>query len=165
MLIQGATISFDEYRTKALRKRKTPIIWKWIKMSEMLKSAKHHPRGSLVLSSSDENDPATIAPGLSFTIQVIKPGENTQYHQHSFWHLYIVNSGQGFVSLENENIKHELTTGDALFIPAWYSHQFANETNLSFILFAIQNLPQQAALGSLIREENNSNEKKVIYSN
>jgi gentisate 1,2-dioxygenase len=98
-------------------------------------------------------DAAEVAPGLSLAVQTVLPSSATGSHRHSFWHLYWVASGTGEVLLEKNESRY-ITTGDIVYVPPWCSHSYSNSDSAApLVLFALQNLPQLAALGVLMREE------------
>ncbi len=162
MPINGKITSFKDYLALTSRPCPSPVIWKGNDIKSALSTLPHEERGTIVLSNPC-TEPATIAPDLSFAIQVIRRGEETKTHAHSFWHLYIVQSGIGETMLNNQSNMH-IEAGDVIFIPAWCLHKFGNcgQQDL-LVLFVLQNLPQSAALGNLMREEI-SGEKTNIYA-
>jgi len=149
----GAILPFAEYLAQNRRKRPSSVIWRWSDLEEAIARARHGERGTIALADPNSADPATIAPGLSAAVQIVKHGDRTAPHAHSFWHLYFVHSGSGLVLVDEDATGTPIGAGDCVFIPAWSSHAFANAGREPLVLFALQNLPLMAGIGSLARKE------------
>jgi gentisate 1,2-dioxygenase len=159
----GEIFAFSAYLEKTMWLPADALLWKWSDVETSLESQPHNVQGTLALGSPHTADLATIAPGLSLVIQVLKPGESTKPHRHSFWHLYIVRSGSGEARLGNEDNRKRIAEGDVLFTPAWCTHAVDNrEGRAPLVLLRLQNLPQNAELGTLARED--GGELKHIYA-
>jgi gentisate 1,2-dioxygenase len=77
----------------------------------------------------------------------------TELHRHSFWHIYIVRSGSGRVVFGGSTPVEEVECGDTIFVPAWCHHAVGNPSGSEpFVLYRLQNLPQNASSGNLMRE-------------
>lgn len=151
---RGEILAFSEYLEKTTRLAADALVWKWSDVETSLANRPHNVQGTLALGSRQAADEATIAPGLSLVIQVLNPGETTKPHRHSFWHLYIVRSGSGEASLGSEDDKKRIAEGDVLFVPAWCTHAVDNRNGQTpLVLLRLQNLPQNASLGTLARED------------
>lgn len=57
-------------------------------------------------------------------IASVRPGESTHPHAHNEFETFLVLSGKGEMTIENE--VEELTTGDVVFIPKDKKHRFSN---------------------------------------
>ncbi len=153
-IAQGDILDFSAYLEQTARPLQDAVVWSWHEVAAGLASRPHNVQGSLVLADREAVDPATIAPGLSLVIQVLNAGETTKPHRHSFWHLYITRSGSGEVSLGADLRRQRLAEGDVLFVPAWHTHAIHNlQDDAPLVLFRLQNLPQNASLGTLARED------------
>lgn len=67
-------------------------------------------------------------------IASVRPGESTHPHAHNEFETFLVLSGKGEMTIEDE--VEELTTGDVVFIPKDKKHRFSNlsqETPLVFL--------------------------------
>ncbi|CAG9251916.1 Cupin domain-containing protein [Paraburkholderia unamae] len=115
------------------------------------------------VATSAHYDASEAAPGVSLTVQIVEPARDTQAHRHAFWHLYVVVTGCGIAhvdeagtpidALSSDESAYPLAAGDALYVPPWAAHRFENpHRSAPLVLYALQNLPQLAALGTLVRE-------------
>src|SRR5689334_9536553 len=120
----GAILPFAEYLAQNRRRKTPPVIWRWNSLAEAMSHAQHGERGTIALADPNGAEPATIAPGLSAALQVVKQGERTTPHAHSFWHLYLVHAGSGLAFLDDDVAGSSIGQGDCLFIPAWSAHAF-----------------------------------------
>lgn len=154
-ITQGDILGFSSCLEHTARPSQDAVVWKWHEVAAALASRPHNVRSTLVLADGEALDRATIAPGLSLVIQVLDAGETTKPHRHSFWHLYIVRSGSGEVSLGADLRCQRLVEGDVSFVPAWYTHAVVHnlQDDAPLVLFRLQNLPQNASLGTLARED------------
>jgi gentisate 1,2-dioxygenase len=159
----GDILPFGEYLTNARRPPPSPVLWKMVDVAVSLAALEHGERGTLALVAPDASDGASIAPGLSLAVQVVRPGESTSAHAHSFWHVYTVSSGRGVAVLGDPRTRSEIEAGDVFLVPAWCKHAFENaQTDTALVLTALQNLPEQSYLGSMVREEADGS-LKVVY--
>lgn len=152
--ISGEFVAFSDYLERTKRERSVSVLWKW---SEIARNLAHFPageRGSIALGHRGGGNSLSTAPGLSTTVQVVAPAARTKPHAHSFWHLYIVRSGNGLFFANESDEGSSLVAGDILFIPACTMHSFSNPAGEEpLILFAVQDLPHVAELGVLARQE------------
>lgn len=140
---------YPEFREHYPRDPAAPVIWQWKTVSEELGGAEHTEYGTVTLSTPDGS--FEVIPGTSMTFQVVKPGERTTPHSHTWWHLYLVRSGAGSVVFDESHGATEVDSGDVVLIPAWAVHHFENRgADEDLLLINISNLPQQAALHNLI---------------
>ena len=161
--IEGDILSFSEYLELTSKPPADPVVWKWESIESMTRSRPHNPQGTLALSGGRVDEHGTVAPDLSLVIQVLKPGEMTERHRHSFWHLYIVHSGSGEMAFGEDQTRERLVPGDTVFVPAWGYHAIGNPSGTEpFVLFRLQNLPQNASSGNLMREI--QGELQIIYA-
>jgi gentisate 1,2-dioxygenase len=147
----GRVILFEDYLARSLRPPAGPVFWPWAKIRQALQTTPHGERGTLALETPG-GSPGTVTPGLSLAVQVIRPGEQTSPHVHSFWHLYIVQDGAGKAGCGKEASPRPIVRGDILLVPAFCPHWFC-AGNEGLILVALQNLPHCADIGSLVRSD------------
>lgn len=151
----GEILDFSTYLEQTARAAQRAVVWRWHDVEASIAKRPHNVQGTLALSDNEAAEPATIAPGLSMVIQVLRPDEITRPHRHSFWHLYIVRSGSGEVDLGDDLERKHIDEGDVVFVPAWHTHAVGNrESQKPLVLLRLQNLPQNASLGTLAREDN-----------
>jgi gentisate 1,2-dioxygenase len=119
----------------------------------------------VALSHAQFPEAATAAPGISLTIQSVQAGTRLPPHRHSFWHLYTVLDGSGGILVEDDIQPLPLASNDWIFIPAWCAHALDNsDGRVPLVLAALQNLPQSAAIGSLLRQERDD-VPQLVYAN
>ncbi|MDE1180844.1 cupin domain-containing protein [Paraburkholderia sp.] len=155
----GRFVSFDAYLDSASQRRPQSAHWPWSAVSGAWAAHAHGERGTVALVAgppTDGNEPghanAEAAPGVSLTVQIVEPQRTTRSHRHSFWHLYVVVTGEGRAYVE-QGTGYALAPGDALYVPPWAEHRFVNPDGAApLVLYAVQNLPQVAQLGTLVRE-------------
>lgn len=148
----GRLISFGAYLTAAGRARLLPTHWPSRDIAVARSRYPQGERGTVALVPGDGGDSAEAAPGVSLTIQIVEPIRDTRAHRHAFWHLYIVVSGHGIAHVD-DTLTYTLAPGDAFYVPPWTAHHMSNpHGDESLVLYALQNLPQLAALGTLMRE-------------
>jgi gentisate 1,2-dioxygenase len=142
-----------------------PVLWRAQDINAAVQASPASGRGSVALSHDQLRESGAVAPGLSLTIQSVQAGARLPPHRHSFWHLYTVLSGSGGIVLEDDPQRLPLAHNDWIFIPAWCAHALDNsESRTPLLLAALQNLPQNAAIGSLLRQEQDD-APQLIYAN
>ncbi|PQV54840.1 cupin domain-containing protein [Paraburkholderia sp. BL21I4N1] len=150
--LSGRLVPFDAYLAAASRSRQQPAHWPWQVVSQAWLGAGHGERGTVALASDAHAVRAEAAPGISLTLQVVEPQRGTRSHRHSFWHLYVVVSGEGSAHIDDGS-EFRLAPGDSFYVPPWSAHRLANpDEHTPLVLYGLQNLPQLAELGTLMRE-------------
>lgn len=150
----GRLVPFDLYLAAASRGRQQPTHWSWQAVSQALPGGAHGERGTVALAAAAGTGGGRVeaAPGISLTVQVVEPQRSTRAHRHSFWHLYVVLSGEGTAHIDDAPA-FRLAPGDSFYVPPWSSHRLANaDEHTPLMLYGLQNLPQLAELGTLVRE-------------
>jgi len=155
----GCLISFGTYLRLAAQPQPSSAHWRSSAIADARGYFPHGERGTVALVTTE--DGAEAAPGISLAVQIVPPGKDTLPHRHAFWHLYFVVSGGGTayigdaggeVAAINERA-YPLAIGDALYVSPWAAHRLVNTDPCApFVLYALQNLPQLAALGTLVRD-------------
>lgn len=150
----GQLVEFANYLEQARRTAERPAHWPWQAIDAARLRFPHGERGTVALVSGDRDGSGEVAPGLSLAVQTVLPDSDTSAHCHSFWHLYWVASGSGLLDLADA-APRVLASGDVIYVPPWCMHAFLNPDGaVPLVMFALQNLPQLAALGALMRETN-----------
>lgn len=80
-------------------------------------------------------------------MQWLKPGGMLNGHAHAWWHLFIIQSGIGELTLGNAQAV-SVSTGDVLLVPAWTRHGFVNNSSQPLAMLNMSNMPQMAQLCS-----------------
>lgn len=158
----GTLIPFVRYLQLSSQLPPRATHWSASTIAESTAQFPHGERGTVALVPAQhlaeaEARSVEAAPGISLTLQIVAPLQQTHAHRHAFWHLYIVVSGEGVGHVrgahEQEEGTYRLASGDVLYIPAWAAHHFVNANSTTALtLYVLQNLPQLAALGTLVRE-------------
>lgn len=150
----GTFMSFSTYLDAARLPQERPAVWRADATWHAARQRSGDARGSVALTRDDAHSSGEVAPGLSLTAQRVEHGVYAPLHRHSFWHLYIVQSGSGHIAIEDEANRLPIAPGDWVFVPAWCAHALDNrDGDIPLELFALQNLPQSAALGNLARAD------------
>jgi len=148
----GQLTKFADYLAQARRPAERPARWHWRDIDAAQTDYPHGERGTVALVAEDRGESGEVAPGLSLAVQTVPPDTETGAHRHSFWHLYWVAAGAGLLVLADE-APLALSFGDVVYVPPWCMHRFSNhQSETPLVMFALQNLPQLAALGALMRE-------------
>ncbi|WP_176055004.1 cupin domain-containing protein [Paraburkholderia caribensis] len=162
--IEGDILPFSEYLELTAKPIAEPVVWRWQAIESETRLRAHNPQGTLALSGGNVDEHGTVAPDISLVIQVLKPSEMTERHRHSFWHLYIARSGSGELAFGEDGVTERIESGDTVFVPAWCYHTIANCSDSEpFVLYRLQNLPQNASGGNLMREI--GGKLQIIYAN
>lgn len=155
----GYLIPFGTYLRRAAQPQPSSAYWRSSSITEAQERFAHGERGTTALVTTE--DGAEVAPGISLAVQSVLPGSETLPHRHAFWHLYIVASGggrayigaSGGASDATGECAYQLSMGDILYVSPWTPHRLVNpDPSEPFVLYALQNLPQLASLGTLLRE-------------
>jgi len=83
------------------------------------------------------------AENFAMRLFTVAPGGHTPYHQHNYEHEIFVLSGKGV--LRGEKKKHELRSGDAVFVAPNEEHQFVNTGSEPFQFLCLIPAPEKCA--------------------
>jgi gentisate 1,2-dioxygenase len=87
-----------------------------------------------------------LTPGMAVSMQWLKPGTVLNGHVHAWWHLFIIQSGSGALTL-GEADEVGVSTGDVLLVPAWTRHGFVNTSATEpLAMLNMSNMPQMELL-------------------
>jgi gentisate 1,2-dioxygenase len=151
-------VAGDALRSGALRPRwagagdSPTVVWKLADVEAALAELRDEegsPYDDLIL---EYRDPATNGPAMqtmSASMQLLRPGVETQAHRHTSSAVYHVARGSGTSIIGGERL--EWTQGDTFALPTWAEHAHANPGAEDALLFSFSDEPAVAALG-LLRE-------------
>ncbi|MEA1878460.1 MAG: cupin domain-containing protein [Bacteroidota bacterium] len=71
---------------------------------------------------------------------IIAPGGNTPRHTHNYEHVIKIESKHGII-IDKDEVEHELSEGQSLFVPPNELHQFKNPYDEDFEIICI--IPNQ----------------------
>lgn len=160
-------VPFAGYLAMSARNPAKAAHWRHSALEAGCRHAAHGERGTVALVPRGPGArDGEVAPGLSMTVQLVHPREVTTAHRHAFWHLYVVAEGQGRAHIacsqprdsrggagEPPQSDYPVVRGDVFYVPPWASHWLENaHADDVLVLYVVQNLPQLAGLGTLLRE-------------
>jgi gentisate 1,2-dioxygenase len=87
---------------------------------------------------------------MSCEIQLLRPGEKTKAHRHTYTVVYHAFRGSGTTAIGDDRFDWE--EGDSFVVPLWNSHAHENRSREPSVLFSINDRPAIEALG-FFREE------------
>lgn len=150
----GAVFPYTKYRAHFNSRPPHAVTWKWADIVNSLKDSTHTERGTLTLTSNGEAEGCELLPGAAVSLQIVKAGESTRPHAHSWWHFFVVQNGTGTMTLGAGQTSTSLNRGDVVIVPAWCAHSIQNGSlQDDLILMSLTNLPQQAGLSNLFAQE------------
>lgn len=152
MSTAGLTVSYVDYRAHFLPAASESTHWNWATLLSTLQEARHTERGSLTLTRDGSVQGCELLPGLAINIQRVQAGRATLAHAHSWWHLFLVQEGQGTIRCDDEPGR-QVHRGDLFLVPPGARHQIENTGDGDLLLLSLSNLPQQVALGSFSAQE------------
>ncbi|AZG10744.1 cupin domain-containing protein [Pigmentiphaga sp. H8] len=153
--MKGHFIAFSHYLERTAQPVGQPAIWRKLDVEAALTAqplSSQRLTRAMALTRSDESEAFALNGSISLIVQALGPGERGRMHSHSFWHLYFVLKGQGASLIGGERITW--SDGDSFYVPAWVEHDLQNLSDTQdAIVYSVQNLPEQASNGSLMRKE------------
>jgi len=90
-------------------------------------------------------------PTLSYTAQLLRPGEHTRAHRHTANAIYCVMEGGGYTRVGDKKL--DWSRNDAFCAPAWSWHEHVNgSATEDAVIYSVTDTPTLKKLG-LYREE------------
>ena len=147
--VQGAFFSYKDFRQSLVQQPIKPRVWKDIELTGMRKSLEASDVDIVALAHDNSIEGCKLTPGMAVSMQWLKPGAVLNGHAHSWWHLFIIQSGRGALTLGDAD-EVRVSTGDVLLVPAWTRHGFVNTSDDEpLAMLNMSNMPQMAALSNL----------------
>lgn len=147
-------------RTKPVRptwespkKVNIPLVYKWDEVRDILYSMydiEGNPYDGVSLEYVNPVTGGHTFSTSSIWLQMLRPGEKTKEHRHTYASLYFVFKGSGKTVVGDTVL--EWNQNDIFYIPNWMRHYHENNKNEESILFHANNLPILEAAG-LYRED------------
>ncbi|MHC8304355.1 cupin domain-containing protein [Pseudomonas sp. PB3P13] len=146
--IQGGYFPYKEFRQSLKQPPLSAKVWKSDALADLRQSLEPSEVDIVSLARQDSTEGCLLTPGMAVSMQWLKPGTTLDGHAHAWWHLFIIQSGSGELTLGDAPAV-SVGTGDVLLVPAWNRHGFVNTSNtLSLAMLNISNMPQMAQLSS-----------------
>src|SRR5262245_24536281 len=121
---------------------------------ERLMGYEPNPYDGYIIEYVNPESGASVMPTMSFTMQMLAPGQHTLAHRHTSSTVYCAVEGEGFTDVDG--VRLEWRKNDVFVVPTWAWHEHANKkSNEPAILFAVTDAPAIEKL-SLYREEGRS---------
>ena len=143
---RGSHLAYPEFKKRHEPAEPEPVQWTWREISDRLGAVEHPERGTLALTLPGGS--AEILRDLALAYQVIPAGRSTSPHAHTWYHLFVVQSGSGAVTFQGGGTD-PLNPGDVLLVPAWSTHHFTNADDQDLVLLNLMNIPLLARLGDI----------------
>jgi gentisate 1,2-dioxygenase len=114
-----------------------------------LRDSDGSPYDGVILEYSDPATGGAALTTMSACLQLLRPGESTRAHRHTWSAVYHVVEGSGHSIVDG----HRLNWGpnDTFAIPTWARHEHHNAAGRDALLFSFSDAPAVTALG-LARE-------------
>ena len=146
--IQGGFFSYKDFRQSLTRPPVSARVWKGDELTDMRQSLAASEVDIVALAHADDTEGCKLTPGMAVSMQWLKPGTTLNGHAHSWWHLFIIQSGCGALTLGDAE-EVSVSIGDVLLVPAWTRHGFVNtSTTEPLAMLNMSNMPQMAQLSN-----------------
>ena len=144
--IQGGFFSYKDFRQSLTRPPVNARVWKGDELTDIRQSLAASEVDIVALAHHDSSEGCKLTPGMAVSMQWLKPGTVLNGHAHSWWHLFIIQSGSGVLNLGDAN-DVSVSPGDVLLVPAWTRHGFVNTSATEpLAMLNMSNMPQMELL-------------------
>ncbi len=134
-----------------------PYRYTWADTEKQLAAmieAPGDPHDGILLRYADPLGGGATLPTMNCEIQMLRPGEKTAAHRHTYTVVYHAFRGAGTTRIGAQ--KFDWQQGDSFVAPLWNWHAHENNSGEPAILFSLNDRPAIEALGFL-REEAREN--------
>jgi gentisate 1,2-dioxygenase len=146
--VQGAFFSYKDFRQSLVQQPLKPRVWKDVELTAMRKSLEASDVDIVALAHHSSLDGCSLTPGMAVSMQWLIPGAELIGHVHAWWHLFIIQSGNGTLTLGDAEAVG-VGSGDVLLVPAWTRHGFVNTSATEpLAMLNISNMPQALLLAN-----------------
>ena len=146
--VQGAFFSYKDFRQSLHQPPVSAQVWKRGELTDMRQSLEASEVDIVALAHDNSIEGCKLTPGMAVSMQWLKPGTELNGHAHSWWHLFIIQSGSGTLTLGDADAVN-ISPGDVLLVPAWTRHGFINtSSDDALAMLNLSNMPQMALLSN-----------------
>lgn len=135
-------------------RRGLPIVYRWSETERILDglaSTDGSPYDGILLRYVNPVTGGPVMPTFSCSVQMLRPGEGTRAHRHTYGAVYHVLRGRGSTQAGDVTLQWEM--GDSFVVPNWCWHAHRNlEADREALLFVVDDSPVLEAL-ELLREQ------------
>jgi gentisate 1,2-dioxygenase len=144
--VQGGFFSYKDFRQSLHQSPVSARVWKESELTGMRQRLEASEIDIVALAHDNSIEGCKLTPGMAVSMQWLKPGAVLDGHAHSWWHLFIIQSGSGALSLGDADAV-SVSPGDVLLVPAWTQHGFVNTSATEpLAMLNMSNMPQMAQL-------------------
>lgn len=145
--IQGGFFSYKDFRQSLNNPPLGARVWRDEELTDMRRRLGATDTDIVALAHANSTDGCKLTPGMAVSMQWLNPGTALKGHAHSWWHLFIIQSGSGTLTLGDGDAVN-ISPGDVLLVPAWTEHGFVNTSATEpLAMLNMSNMPQMALLG------------------
>lgn len=147
----GRTLAYGRFRQGLALAPQEPVLWNWAELLRDVEpaSASEQARIAHLALAREGADPgAEVAPGLALSLQALEPGACIESHSHSWWHIFVVQAGEGVLRAGEPETEREMRAGDVVFVPAWCRHRLSNSGDARLTMLNVSNMVEQLRLSN-----------------
>jgi len=145
---QGAFFSYKDFRQSLHHQALSPRVWREDELTQMRKALDASEVDIVALAHDKTIEGCEVTPGMAIAMQWLNPGVTLNGHAHSWWHLFVIQSGSGVMTLGDAD-EVNVSSGDVLLVPAWTRHGFVNTSkHEALAMLNMSNMPQMALLSN-----------------
>lgn len=134
-----------------------PQIWKHEQLISKYTVIRDSEQDTFALSTGETLEHGEVVPGINLSLQWIKSGDCMESHAHSWWHIFIIQSGTGLIGFGKGEPMRTIVKGDIILVPAWVEHHFENpDKDHDLVMLSLTNMLEQAR-ASNFKVQNASN--------
>lgn len=146
--VQGAFFSYKDFRQSLHQQPNSARVWKGGELAAMRQSLEASDIDIVALAHDQSIDGCKLTPGMAVSMQWLIPGAVLNGHAHAWWHLFVIQSGRGELTLGDVD-PVSIGPGDVLLAPAWTRHGFVNTSDTEpLAMLNISNMPQMEQLSN-----------------
>lgn len=147
--VRGEFFSYKDFRQSLQRPSASARVWKDEELRNMRQSLADSDVDIVALAHQNSLEGCRLTPGMAVSMQWLVPGSVLNGHAHAWWHLFIIQSGTGTLTLGEADAVN-VSPGDVLLVPAWSEHGFVNTSATEpLAMLNMSNMPQMASLSAL----------------
>jgi gentisate 1,2-dioxygenase len=146
--IQGGFFPYQHFRQSLQQPTASARVWKDSELTDMRQQLSSTDVDIVALAHENSLEGCSLSPGMAVSMQWLVPGAVLNGHAHSWWHLFIIQSGNGELTLGDDDAV-SVSPGDVLLVPAWTRHGFVNTSATEpLAMLNMSNMPQMAQLSA-----------------
>lgn len=119
---------------------------------QAMRTEEGSPYDGIIVDYVDPRNGGPLSRTLDYQMQLLRPGEQTQKHRHTYGQVFVCLEGEGYTEIDGE--RYDWGASDAFCLPTFRWHRHVNiSTTTDAVLYSVSDRAAMRALGLLWEDQ------------